>query len=154
MLSNTTKQFSTISWESYSSTSSYTIFLVVVQSVSHVRFFVTPWTAAGQASLSFTISLSLLRLMSIDSGMPSNHLIFLCLCLKSFPASGSFLMSGLFASGGQSIGASASASVLPKNIQGWFPLGLNSLILLLSKGLSRIFSGTTESISSLVLSLL
>ena len=135
MLSNTTKQFSTISWESYSSTSSYTIFLVVVQSVSHVRFFVTPWTAAGQASLSFTISLSLLRLMSIDSGMPSNHLIFLCLCLKSFPASGSFLMSGLFASGGQSIGASFNFSIsLSKKYSGlisfttdWFALPRDSV---------------------------
>ena len=64
-------------------------------------------------------------------------------CLQSFPASGSFLMSPLFTSGGQSIGASASASVLPVNIQDWFPLGLTGLISLLSKGLSRIFSSTT-----------
>ena len=63
-------------------------------------------------------------------------------CLQSFPASGSFLMSQLFPSGGQSIGVSASASVLPKNIQGWFPLGLTSLISLQSKGLSRVFSNT------------
>ena len=63
-------------------------------------------------------------------------------CLQSFPASGSFLMSQLFTSGGQSIGASASASVLPKNIQDWFPLGFTGLILL-SKGLSRAFSNTT-----------
>ena len=62
-------------------------------------------------------------------------------CLQSFPASASFPMSQLFASGGQSIGASASASVL--NIQGWFPLGLTGLISLLSKGLSSIFSSTT-----------
>ena len=62
-------------------------------------------------------------------------------CLQSFPASASFPMSQLFASGGQSIGASASASVL--NIQGWFPLGLTSLISLKSKGLSRVFSNTT-----------
>ena len=61
----------------------------------------------------------------------------------SFPASGSFPISRLFASGGQSIGASASASVLPKNIQGWFPLGLTGLISLLSKGLLRVFSSTT-----------
>ena len=61
-------------------------------------------------------------------------------CLQSFPASGSFLMSGLFASGGKSIGASASASVLPINIQGWFPLGVIGLVSLLSKGLSRVFS--------------
>ena len=64
-------------------------------------------------------------------------------CLQSFPASGSFLMSQLFASGGQSIGASASASVLPMNIQGWFPLGFTGLISLLSKGLSRVSSSTT-----------
>ena len=64
-------------------------------------------------------------------------------CLQSFPASGSFPMSLLFASDGQSIGASALATVLPMNIQGWFPLGLNGLISLLSKGNSRIFSSTT-----------
>ena len=63
--------------------------------------------------------------------------------LQSFPASGSFPMSWLFASGGQSIGASASALVLPMNIQGWFPFGLTGLISLLSKGLSRVFSNTT-----------
>ena len=61
-------------------------------------------------------------------------------CLQSFPASGSFQMSQFFASGGQSIGVSASASVLPMNIQDWFPLGLAGLIFLLSKGLSGIFS--------------
>ena len=64
-------------------------------------------------------------------------------CLQSSPASESFPMSQFFASGGQSIGASASASVLPMNIQGWFPLGLTSLISLQSKGLSRVFSNTT-----------
>ena len=64
-------------------------------------------------------------------------------CLQSFPASGSFPMSRLLASDGQSIGASASASVLPMNIQGWFLLGLTGLISSLSKGLSRVFSKTT-----------
>ena len=64
-------------------------------------------------------------------------------CPQSFPASGSFPMSQLFASVGQNIGASASASVLPMNIQSWFPLGLTGLISLLSKGLSRVFSRTT-----------
>ena len=63
--------------------------------------------------------------------------------LQSFPASGSFLLSQLFTSGGQSIGALASASVLPMNIQGWFPLRLTGLISLLSKELSRVFSSTT-----------
>ena len=64
-------------------------------------------------------------------------------CPQSFPASGSFPMSQLFTLGGQSIGISASASVLPMNIQGWFPLGLTGWISLLSKGLSRVFSNTT-----------
>ena len=64
-------------------------------------------------------------------------------CLQSFPASGSFPVSQLFASGGQSIETSASASVLPMNIQGWFPLGLTGLISLQSKGFSRVFSNTT-----------
>ena len=63
--------------------------------------------------------------------------------LRSFPASGSFQMSQLFASGGQSIGVSASTSVLPMNIQGWFPLGWTDWISLQSKGLSRVFSNTT-----------
>ena len=80
------------------------------------------------------------------SVMPSNHLI-LChpfsSCLKSFPAWASFQMSQLFPSGGQSIGASASVSVLPMSIQGWFPLRLTGLISVLSKGLSSVFSNTT-----------
>ena len=64
-------------------------------------------------------------------------------CLQSFPASVSFLMSRLFESGGQSIGASTSASVLPMNIQDWFPSGLTGLISLQSKGFSRVFYNTT-----------
>ena len=90
---------------------------VVVESLSHVQLFVTPWTAAHWTSLSLTISGNLLKLMSIESVMPSNHFI-VCrplLLLQSFPGSGSFPMSQLFTSGGQSIGASASASVLPMN---------------------------------------
>ena len=73
--------------------------------------------------------------MSIESVMLSNNIILCCLssCFQSFPASGSFLMSQLFASGGQSIGASASASVLPMNIPGWLPLGLTGLVSLMSK---------------------
>ena len=98
-----------------------------VQLLSCVQLFATPWTAACQASLSITNSQSILKLMSIESVMPSNHLI-LCWpfpsCLQSFPASGSFSISWLLALGSQSIGASASASVLPTHIQGWFPLGL------------------------------
>ena len=75
--------------------------------------------------------------------MPSN--LILChpfSCLQSFPASGSFLLNWFFVSSGQIIGDSASASVLPMNIQDWFPSGLTGLISLLSKGLSRIFSNT------------
>ena len=119
---------------------------VAVQSFSSVWLFVTPWTAALQASLSFTMSQNLLKLMSFESVMLSNHLV-LCLpfssCLQSFPASGSFLIRWLFASNGQSNGASALASVLPMNIQDLFPLGLTGLISLQSNGLSRVFSNTT-----------
>ena len=106
----------------------------------------TSWTAAHQASLSFTISQSLPKLMSIELVMPSNHLILCCpllSCPQSFPASGCFPMGQLFTSGGQSIGASASASVLPMNIQDYFPLLLTCLISFQSKGLSRVFSNTT-----------
>ena len=103
---------------------------------------VTSWTAASQASLSITNSWSLLKLMSIESVMPSNHLI-LCHPLQCFPESGSFLVIQFFASGGQSIGASASASVLRMNIQDWFPLGWTGWISLQSKGLTRVFSNTT-----------
>ena len=117
---------------------------VVAQSLSHVWLFATPWTAARQASLSL-ISWSLLKLMSIESVMPFDHLILCPLLLlpSIFPASGSFLISQLFASGDQSIGTSASASVLLRNIQGWFSLGLTALTSLLSKGLLRVFSSTT-----------
>ena len=79
-----------------------------------------------------------------DAIQPSYPLSSLfCSCPQSFTASGSFPVSCLFASGGQCIRASVSASVLPMNIQGWFPLGLAGLIFFLSKGLSRIFSSTT-----------
>ena len=90
-----------------------------------------------------TNSWSLLKLMSIESVMPSNHLILfhpLLLLPSIFPELGSFPMSQFFALSGQSIGASASASVLSMNIQDWFPLGLTGLISLQSKGLSRVFS--------------
>ena len=91
-----------------------------VQSLSRVQLFRTPWTAAHQASLSMTNSRSLLKLMSIKLVMPSNHLILchpLLLPPSIFPASVSFPISQFFPSGGQSIGVSASASVLPMNIQ-------------------------------------
>ena len=105
-----------------------------------------PMTAAHQVSPSFTISWSLLKLTSVELVMPSNHLI-LCHHLLLVPstclASASFPMSQLFPSGGQRTGASASASVLPMNIQDWFPSELTGLISLQSRGLSRVFSSTT-----------
>jgi len=126
----------------------YTFFLpvfVVHYSVTQLcQCFMTPSTEAYQASLFFTISWSFLKFMSIDLMMLSNHLILCCSLLflpQSFPASGSFPMSQHFTSGCQSITASASASVFPRNIQGWFPLRLTHLILL-SKGLSRVFPST------------
>ena len=121
-------------------------FVVDTQLLSSVWLFATPWTAACQAPLSFTISWRLLKLMSTESVTPSKHLILCRLfssCLQSFPASGSFLMSRLFASGGQSIRASASASVLPMTIQNLFPLGWPGWISLLSTGFSRVFSSST-----------
>ena len=77
-----------------------------------------------------------------DAIQPSHPVIPLSFCTQFFPASGSFLISQLFTSGGQSIGISASVSVLPINIQNWFPLGLAGLISLQSRGLSRVFSNT------------
>ena len=115
-----------------------------VQSLSCVQLFATPRTAALQTFLSITNPWSLLKLMSITLVIPSNQLI-LChsLLLPSmFPSIRVFSMSQFFASGGQSIGVSALASVLPMNIQGWFSLGLNGLISLQSKGLSTVFSNT------------
>ena len=113
---------------------------------SCVQLFSTPLTAAHQASLSITNSRSPPKLMSTVSVMPSDHLSLCCpllLPLSIFPASGSFQMSQFFAWGGQSIGVSASTSVLPMHIQDWSPLGLTGLISLQSKGLSRVFSKTT-----------
>ena len=101
----------------------------------------TPWTAAHQASLSFSITQSLLKFTSFESVILSNHLI-LC-CPQSFLASGSFPLSWLFVSSSQSTGASASASVLLMSIQGWFPLWLTGLISSVSKELSRVFCSTT-----------
>ena len=104
----------------------YYICFVVVQSLSCVRLLATLWTTAHQASLFFTNSHSLLILRSIESMMPSNHLIpchsFLLLP-SIFPSIGIFSNELAQISGGQSIGTSVSASVLPMNIQGWFPLG-------------------------------
>ena len=104
-----------------------------VQLLNCVQLFVTPWTAARQASLSITNSQSLLKLMSSELVMPStisSSVVPYSSCLQSFPASGSFPVSQLFASGGQSTGVSASASVSPMNIQDWFPLGWTGWITL------------------------
>ena len=103
----------------------------------------TPWTTACQASLSFTISRSLLKLMSIELVMPSTSRPLSSPSIKSFSASGSFLVSLPFSSRCQSTGALASGSVLPMNIQGWFPLRLTGLISVQSKWLSRVFFNTT-----------
>ena len=116
-------------WQGFKKLTLFVIFRSV-QLLSHVRLFATQWTAAHRASLSITNSWSLLKLMSIELVMPSNHLSLcrpLLLCLQSFPSSRSFHTSQFFASGGQSIGVSASASVLPMNIQDWFAI-LQALI--------------------------
>ena len=117
-----------------------------VQSLSHVQLFATPWTAAWDrlhcpsatpAACSNSCPLTQWSHPTISSSVLS-----FC-CLHSFPASGSFQKSQLFTSGGQSIRVSASVSVLPMNIQDWFPLGLTGWLSLQSKELSRVFSNTT-----------
>ena len=109
---------------------------VVVQSSSCVQLFATPWTAACQASLSFTISQSLPKSCPLcqwcHPTISSSDALF-SFCLQSFPVTGSFPMSQLFASDDQN--TRPSVSVLPTSIQGWFPLRLTRLISLLSKGL-------------------
>ena len=117
-----------------------------VQLLSRVQLFATPWTAACQAFLSITNSRNLLKLMSIESLMPSNHLILcrsLSLLPSIFPSIRSFLVRQFFTTGGQSIRVSASALVLPMNIQDWFPVRLTGLISLQSRELWKIFSNTT-----------
>ena len=113
----------------------YIVHIIIAQSISHAQLFATSWTATCQASLSFTISWSLPKLIFIElvchPNISSSVVPFFS-CLQSFPASGSFLMSRLFESGGQSIGTSASASVHPMNIHGWYSLGLTGLISLSS----------------------
>ena len=117
-----------------------------VQLLCHVRLFAIPWTATRQASLSITNS------QACSNAYPwswwchptiSFSVVPFSSCHQSFQASGSFPMTQLFASGGKNIAASISASVLPMNIQNWFPLGLTSLVSLQSKGLLRVFSNTT-----------
>ena len=112
-----------------------------VQSHTCVQLFVTPWTAAGQFPLSITNCCSLLKLMSIESMIPSNHLILcrpLLLLPSIFPSIRVFQMSQLFASGGQTIGVSHSASVLPMNIQNRFPAVQGTLKSLLQHHSSKV----------------
>ena len=119
--------------------------VVVVQSLSHVWFFETSWIPACQARLlSPRVCPSSCPLSGWCHPTTSSSVIPLSSRLQSFPASGSFPVSRLFTSGAQSIGVSASASVLPMTIQGWSPLGWTDLISLQSKGLSRVFSSTTK----------
>ena len=118
----------------------------LVQLLSCVQLFATQRITACQASLSITNSWSLLKLMSIESVMPSNHLILCCpfiLPPSIFPSIRVFSNESVLPIRWPRIGVSASASVLPMNIQDWFPLRLTGWISLQSKGLSRVFSNTT-----------
>ena len=124
------------------------IMIIVVQSLSRVRLFVTPCTACSMPG--FPVLYYFLKFVQThvhwvsDVIQPSHPLSSRPLSPPSvFPSIRLFLMSWLFISGSQSIGVWASASVLPKNIQDWFPLGLIGWLSLLSKGLSRVFSNTT-----------
>ena len=119
---------------------------IVTKLLSYVQLFATPWTAACKTSLFFTFPKSLLKLMSTESVMLSNHLILcpsLPLLPSIFPSIRVFSNESALHIRWQNTGASASASVLPMNMQGWFPLGLTSLISLQSEGLSRVFSSST-----------
>ena len=125
--------------------------IVVVLLLSHVWLFATPWTAACQASLSITNSRSYSNSCALSRRCHptiSSSVVPFSSCLQSFPALGSFQTSQLFTSGGQSIGVSASASVLPMSVQVWFPLGWTGWILQ-SKGFSRVFSNTSSKASIL-----
>ena len=132
--------------------------IVVVQLPSHVWLFATPWTIAYQASLSLTISLTQSSCPLSRWCHPATSSSSDALCSfwpQSFPASGTFPMSQLFTSSDYNTGVSASASILSRSTQGWFPWGLTGLISLLSKGLSGVFSSTQfEGIDSSVLCLL
>ena len=120
--------------------------IISVQSLSRVRLFATPWTVARQASLSITNSQAYSNSCPLSRRCHptiSSSVVPFSSCLPSFPEWGSFLVSEFFTSGGQSIRVSASALVLPVNIQDWFSLGWTGWISLQSKGLSRVFSNTT-----------
>ena len=124
--------------------------VVVVQLPSRVRLFATPWTAARQASLSLTNSWSLPKFISIASVMPSSHLILwhpLLLLPSVLPSIRNFSSESVVHIRWPEYWSSASASVLPMNIQGWFPLGFTGLIFLQSKTLSRVFLTTLVIVS-------
>ena len=124
----------------------FTYFSQLVQSLSHVRLSATPWTAAHRLpcpSLSPGVCTNSCPLSQWCHPTISSSVIPFSSCPQSFPASGSFPVSQFFTSGGQSIGVSGSASVLPENIQDWFLLGWTGWISLLSKGLLRVFSNNT-----------
>ena len=129
---------------------------ISVQSLSHVWLFATPWIAACQASLSITNSRSLLKLMSIELVMPSNHLIlchFLLLLPRlkqKGPSIRVFSSESVLRIRWPKYWTSASASVLPMNIQDWFPLGSTGLISLQSKELSKDFSSSTVQKASIL----
>ena len=115
---------------------------LLVAQLSHIWLLESPWTAACP-SLSPEVCSNSCPLSQWCHAIISSSVFPFSYCHQSFPSSGSFPKSRLFTSGGQIIGASSSASVLPVNIQGWFPLGLSGLISLQSKGVSRVFSNTT-----------
>ena len=125
----------------YKTPSYYCIDIAVVHLLILVQLFVTPWTATCQASLSFSIPPSLFKLMSFESVMPSSHLI-LCYPLLTqpsiFPSTGVFSSESALCPRWPSTGVLASASVLPMNIQSWFPWRLTGLIFLQSKGLKSL----------------
>ena len=120
-------------------------FFVVAQSLGHVWLFAWPMDCSmpGFPVLHYLPEFAQTHVHRVSDAISSPVAPFSS-CLQSFPASGSFPMSQLFASDGWSIGASASALVLPMNIQDWLPLGFTGLISLQSKGLSRVFPNTTD----------
>ena len=141
-----TPEFPSVSWPLFLLFLKHLFFqFSLVQSLSPAWLFATPWTAACQASLSITSSQSPHNPCPLSQWchpMISSSVVPFSSCPQSFPASGSFQMSQLFASGGQSIGVSASTSVLPMDMQDWSLLEWTGWISLQSKGLSRVFSNT------------
>ena len=134
------------SWKNLQRIKTQALAVVMVQLLSHVQLFVTPWTAACQAFLSFSVSGSLHTLMSIELVMPSNHL-FVCCALfhlsSVFPSIRVFSNELVLCIRWPKYWGFSFSVNLPMNIQGWFPLGLTDLTSLLSKGFSRVFSSTT-----------